>query len=110
MKRKDDAEEKKQIEKDQQKSIERTHWTLKDEEDIEENGNDGNGNNKLKPKYIIEYDNTGGIQGNYVGIGRQSFKNFNKKEKEIETETKNTTGGGPMNKIPKLIEQKEKKK
>lgn len=104
MKRKDEAEERKQVEKETQKSVERTHWTLEDEKPT------NNSNSKLK--FIIEYDNIGGINGTV----RQSFKNFNK---EPETEESNTgaktssktttnTAGGPMNKIPKLSENKKK--
>ena len=114
MKRKDEAEERNQVEKETQKSVERTHWTLEEKlpSTIESS-------NKLK--FIVEYDNTGGISGTV----RQSFKNFNKKEAEDSTSTNvtNSTNGTtkatkatkvnsataePMNKIPKLSENKNK--
>jgi len=106
MKRKDEAEERNQVEKETQKSVERTHWTLEEKlpSTIESSSN--------KLKFIVEYDNTGGISGTV----RQSFKNFNKKEAEDSitnsTNTKatkvNSATAEPMNKIPKLSENKNK--
>ena len=90
MKRKDDAEERKQIEKDQQKSVERTHWIIEDKSNDFDDA-------KYRPKFQIEYDSTG---QNYSGIGRQSFNNFNKELVVTSTST------GPMNKIPKLTKAK----
>ena len=96
MKRKDEAEERKQVEKEAQKSVERTHWTLEEKLPSTESGN--------KLKFIIEYDNTGGISG--PAVARQSFKNFNK-EPEVAANTA-TSAAGPMNKIPKLTENKKR--
>lgn len=93
MKRKDEAEERKHVEQETQKSVERTHWTLEDK-------GPSSSETEIKPKFIIEYDNTGGISG--PAVGRQTFKNFNKEPES----TSNT--GGPMNKIPKLSDNKTK--
>lgn len=87
MKRKDEAEERKQTEKEQQKSVERTHWTLNDETPTESQIN--------RPKFIVEYDHTGGVSS---ATGRQSFQNYNK-----PTEIKE-----PENKITKLTENRKK--
>lgn len=99
MKRKDEAEERKQVEKETQKSVERTHWTL------EENLPSTSESSSNQLKFIVEYDNTGGISGQ--ATVRQSFKNFNKEAEGI-TGTNVTTAAGPMNKIPKLSENKNK--
>lgn len=98
MKRKDEAEERKQVEKETQKSVERTHWTLENE------GPSAN-ETERKPKFIIEYDNTGGISGS--AVGRQSFKNFNKEPES--TSVNNTGSNGPVSKIPKLSDNKTKR-
>ncbi len=97
MKRKDDAEERKQTEKDQQKSVERTHWIIEDKaKSCNEDSLDGL-KSKSKLKFQIEYDSTG---QNYSGIGRQSYNNYNK---ELLAEAPPVTSStGPMNKIPKL--------
>ncbi len=95
MKRKDDADDRKQTEKEQQKSVERTHWTLYE-------GTSASTEPENKPKFIIEYDYTGGI-GNAGVVGRQSFKNYNK---EIESSTISKTKE-PINKVPKLTESKK---
>lgn len=111
MKRKDDAEERKQIEKDQQKSVERTHWII-------EKSNSTNGNNldndnstddynyKMKPKFQIEYDSSSGQ--NYSGIGRQSYNNYNKELIEVGPVSTASSSTGPMNKIPKLAKASSK--
>ena len=94
MKRKDESESRKEIDMETQKSVERKHWTLEGSE------------SKLpdsKLKFIIEYDNTGGI--GIDGPVRQSFKNFNK-EPEVESDK----SAGPLNKIPKLTSSENKRK
>jgi hypothetical protein len=97
MKRRDEAEERKQIEKETQKSVERTHWTLEGENEKL------NGSSSGKLKFIIEYDNVGGISGTV----RQSFKNFNKEQPEAE-DPKADNFAAPQNKIPKLSDNKKK--
>lgn len=102
MKRKDDAEERKQTEKEQQKSVERTHWTLEDKTASSDSASSSSSN---KPKLIIEYDNSGFSE---VGaIGRTSFRNFNKAPEATST---STSSPSTSNKIPKLAEEHKKKK
>lgn len=58
MKRKDDAEERKETEKVLQKSMERTHWTtLSPNEANSDDPMTGSGNGN-KIKFIVEYDNS----------------------------------------------------
>lgn len=101
MKRKDDAEERKQTEKEQQKSVDRTHWTLDDQI-----GSSSSLNSRDKIKFIVEYDNSTQIEGG--AVGRQSFRNFNK-EADAAASTSSTTGKSDnTNKIPKLDIKKNK--
>lgn len=97
MKRKDDAEERNQTEKEQQKSVERTHWTISD--DI--NSKCGPAS---KPNFIVEYDYSGGPSGPFCGTVRQSFKSYNKEtERTFVSPSGLTVSKEPLNKIPKLI-------
>lgn len=104
MKRKDDAEERKQTEKDQQKSVERTHWIIEDKTISVATEILKNENIKPKLKFQIEYDNSGQNYSNASGIGRQSYKDFNK---ELVGTGAAICPTGPINKIPKLQKQKQ---
>ena len=59
MKRKEDAETRKQQETVQQKSVERTHWTI-----------DEQSSTASKAKFIVEYDLS---SSTHSVVGRQSF-------------------------------------
>lgn len=104
MKRKDDAEERKQTEQVLQKSLERTHWTetrQSSDDPLKEKSN------KPKLKFIVEYDNTAsginsvvsGSTGASTAFGRLQFgrKKEEKEESEINSKTQ-----PPQAKIPKF--------
>lgn len=105
MKRKDDAEERKKTEFEQQKSVDRTHWTLEDK-----NGSSSAAKTGDKVELIVEYDNSAYIEGDI--IGRQSFRNFNKEPVINDADTLSTPKLKSDNKtkIPKLDKANSNKK
>ena len=104
MKRKEDAEERKQTEQVLQKSFERSHWTTTTSTDPSDDPMTGN-----KMKLIVEYDNSAsGINSVVSGgapIGRIQFGGGGGDIEESESGkqvSKNPSTQQPQNKIPKL--------
>lgn len=103
MKRKEDAEERKQTEQVLQKSMERTHWTTSTSESSVDDPMTGTKGNKIK--FIVEYDNSASGINSVVaggsGVGRMKF---GKCEKTIEKNEESAVvrEKQPQNKIPKL--------
>lgn len=110
MKRKDDAEERKQSEQVLQKSMERSHWTTTSNSN-ETNSDDPMTGNENKIKFIVEYDNSSsGINTVVSGsanctVGRIHYgkKAEAKKEKDNEEkEEEYSVEKGGKNKSPKI--------
>lgn len=105
MKRKEDAEERKQTEQVLQKSMERTHWTTSTSESSVDDPMTGTKGNKIK--FIVEYDNSASGINSVVaggsGVGRMKFGKCEKSsEKEKSEESGVVKEKQPQNKIPKL--------